>query len=30
LLGIPTKTRQLVYGKCGDGKKEVKDEQTKS
>ncbi|MGN0817630.1 MAG: DUF5685 family protein [Candidatus Coproplasma sp.] len=30
LLGIPAKTRSLVYGKCGQGKKEEKYEQTKS
>lgn len=30
LLGIPTRTRLLVYGRCGMGKKEVKNEQTQS
>lgn len=30
LLGIPAKTRHLVYGACGSGKKEIKDEQTQS
>lgn len=30
LLGIPTKTRALVFGKCGKGKKEEDYEQTKS
>lgn len=28
LRGIPLKTRKLVYGKCGEGKKETKNEQT--
>ncbi len=30
LLGIPAKTRTLVYGRCGQGKKEEKYEQTQS
>ena len=30
LLGIPLRTRRLVYGKCGDGKKGEKNEQTQS
>lgn len=30
LIGIPAKTRALVYGKCGRGKKEEKYEQTQS
>lgn len=30
LLGIPAKTRSLVYGKCREGKKELKYEQTQS
>lgn len=30
LLGIPAKTRAIVYGKCGTGKKEEKYEQTQS
>ncbi|MDE6557914.1 MAG: hypothetical protein K2K39_02285, partial [Clostridia bacterium] len=29
LRGIPLKTRRLVYGKCGEGKKK-EDEQTQS
>lgn len=30
LLGIPTRTRLLVHGRCGQGKKEEKYEQTQS
>ncbi len=30
LMGIPLKTRALFYGKCGEGKKEEKNEQTQS
>ena len=30
LLGIPAKTRSLVYGRCGQGKKEEQYEQTQS
>ena len=30
LLGIPAATRRLVYGACGCGKKEIKNEQTQS
>lgn len=30
LVGIPQKTRQLIYGKCGEGKKEENNEQEKS
>ncbi len=30
LMGIPLRTRRLVFGKCGEGKKGDKDEQTQS
>lgn len=30
LMGIPLRTRRLVYGKCGEGKKGDKNEQTQS
>jgi hypothetical protein len=30
LMGIPTTTRRLFYGKCGQGKKENKDEERQS
>ena len=30
LMGIPQRTRRLVFGKCGDGKKGDKNEQTQS
>jgi hypothetical protein len=30
IMGIPQKTRKLLYGACGEGKKEEKNEQTQS